>query len=77
MNSLEVKDLKEQGAINIIFKEILLSSKGRDSFFLKPFRGAKKEIANELFKGNLLVFFQVSKERISSDFNRHNFCLKK
>lgn len=72
MNSLEVNNLKEHGGINIVFKEILSSSKGQDSFFLKPF-SRKKNRANELVKGNLLVFFQVSKGRISSDFNRHKF----
>lgn len=62
MNSLEVNNLKECGAINIIFMEILSSSKGQDSFFLKPFRGKKRNRANELVKGNLLVFFQVAKK---------------
>lgn len=70
MNSLEVNNLKEHGAINIIFKEILFKRKRQ--FFLKPFR-KKRNRANKLVKGNLFVFFQVSKGRISSDFNRHNF----
>lgn len=77
MNSLEVNNLKEHGTINIIFKAILSSSKGQDSFFLKPFRGKKEIEQMSLSKATSWFSFKSAKEESHLIVTDTNFCLKK